>query len=125
MSESVKFIVIITIAPRCVRRSGNTGTHVVSQCVTVLQASLWAEPHQQPAGQAQHSPALALHGYLCALLHPAVGRQNQQLLQLRHLMEWHLTHAGNLPPLRPFCSPLDPSSLLCLRTVSSMPPVSP
>lgn len=59
-----------------------------------MQAAIWTEPHQQPAGQTEHSPALAFHGHLCPLLHPPMGRQNQQLLQLCDVMEWHLANAG-------------------------------
>ena len=66
-----------------------------SSCCSALQASLRPEPHQQPAGQAEHSAAPALHSPLCALLHPVVGRQTQQLLQLRHLMERPPANAGN------------------------------
>ena len=66
-----------------------------SSSLSALQASLRPEPHQQPVGQAEHPAAPALHGCLRALLHPVVGCQDQQLLQLRYLVERPPPYAGN------------------------------
>lgn len=59
-----------------------------------LQIAIWTEQNQQSVGQVEHTPALALYGCLCSLLYPAVGCQNQQLLQLCHILVWSPTNAG-------------------------------
>ncbi len=41
-----------------------------------LQVAIWTEQNQQSVGQIEHTPALAFHGRLCALLYLTVGCQN-------------------------------------------------
>ena len=69
--------------------------YVLNGMELYLQAALRPKPHQQLACEAEYSAAPALHDPFCAVLCAAVGCQDQQLLQLCHILERPSTHGGN------------------------------